>query len=176
MDLQALKNPSISYRMLEQQGITRIPFSALNSTIRDMLKIYAYRVLPADILKRLLSTLQSCRQENTSKTYFYIFNHQNYKYFLQMISREQICDNGNFIITDECSIIYTEQQDASYEKCPIFSARDEKLFENIQITPYGQAFDSKHMHLLRVSTTSSTIGSLSNTIVEYSLYIPQLLQ
>ena len=61
------------------------------------------------------------------------------------------------------------------DSCPIFSESDANIFDNIEVTPYGRMFDSKHVHLVRVSTVESSFGGLSSSIVEYNLFVPDSL-
>lgn len=176
MDLQELRNPSISDMMLAQQGVTRVPFSSLNSTIRDMINVYAANVLPEHQRREILLKLYHCSPEKVSSTFMFIYGAENYRTFLQMISKEYIVELGTYVKTDCCKVMYTSQDKVNIDRCPVLTGKDKRLFETLEISAYGEELSAEHTHLLRVDTTSATIGGMINNITEYNLYIPSTLK
>lgn len=172
MTLENLNNPFISYQVFQDVGITKVPFSALNSTILDMLSTYAKDLLLPDDYSFLIDTAEGFKCKESLRSYLYIYKAKHYKLFLQMIALENHMSGDKLTYTTSHSVLYSGQADAGYDKCRIFSASDCSLFDNIENTEYKTAFDSEHLHLIRLSTTTRVLDKGSSDITEYSLYIP----
>lgn len=171
-----MRNPHVSDMMLAQQGVTRIPFSSLNNTIRDMVSVYAVNVLSEQRRREILMALYRCSPEKVASTFLFIYGAENYRTFLQMISKEYIVELGTCVKTGRCEVVYSSQDCVNLDKCPTLTSKDKTLFETLEISAYGDEFSAEHTHLVRVDTTSATMGGMSNTITEYNLYIPSFLK
>lgn len=172
MNAQDIRNPDLSYQALTEAGVTRSKFTVLYGTPIEMIKAFASRLLDDSTIKQLSSRSSMHRRENLANTYLYVYTSKAYKMFLQMISLENIFSNGCMTYTDNYELLFSEQADAGFDGCPIFSQDDEKSFDLIEVTPYGQKFDSKSIHLVRLHTVDNSFGGMHSDITEYNLYIP----
>lgn len=172
MKQETLVNPSVSQQVLADAGVVRIPFSPLNLNICDMLESYCEDLIaPADY-RVIRGKIAAYQKDDINHSWLYIFKPEHHKIFLQMISLENVFSGGKITSTDSHEVLYSTQQDCGYDKCPVFSALNKEVFSSIETTGYNRAFDSKHLHFVRIGTKIQTLGKMSSSITEYNLYLP----
>ncbi len=171
MTIQNNYTPEEIRKVIDSVGVARISFNAVNSTIRDMLSVYAESFLSAKDYSSLCA-LSGTHIRYASGTYFYIFRQMHYETFLKMIAKESSISGVTMVCTTDASVIYSSQSDASYEHCPTFELKDAVEFENIKNTEYGKQFSSGNTHLCKLTTRKQSLGVKPVKITEFFLYIP----
>lgn len=171
MTTHNIYTPAEIRKTIESAGVARVSFNAVNSTVEDMLKVYAESFLSSEDY-RLIRALPNIRVRHTSGAYFYVFRPMQYEAFLKMISKESSLSGVTMICTTEAEVLYSSHSDASYEPCPTFELKDAITFENIIHTEYSRQFSREKTHLCKLTTRKQSLGLKPVKITEYFLYIP----
>ena len=173
MKFDQLIRPDIAREILSSTGLVRIPFSTLNSSVRDMLSAYASDLLPADTYDSMQNVCYAGDKIDVHTSYFYIFTTKQYNAFLKLISKENSLVNGCLTCTTMSEVIFSTQEDCSYDKCPTFSIADADAFEAIENTLYHKFFSNKHIHLCKLNTRRQMLGKRPVKLTEVCLFIPE---
>lgn len=171
MTTQNNYTPEEIRKVIDTAGVARISFNSVNSTIRDMLSIYAEAFLSADDYKSLCA-ISDARVRYSAGTYFYIFRQNHYETFLKMIAKESSISGVTMVCTTDALVMYSSQSETSYDSCPTFELKDALEFDNIKGTEYGRQFSSDNTHLCKLTTRKQTLGVKPIKITEFFLYIP----
>ncbi len=173
LTIEDLKNPRLADEVFRKQGILRVPFTTVHASIGNMISGYTADYLDIVDYEVLMDAIRKYpREMDTASSYLYVFTVKHYELFLQMIALENVMKDGKMEYTSEHKVLYTDQTGGGYEGCPTFSSGDEEVFQNIKSTKYRRAFASDCLHLVKLVTTSMIMGGKSETLAEYSLYIP----
>lgn len=168
---RAVINPEIAAKVYKISQTVRIPFSSLNSNVKDMLSIYATNYVglnEKDILLKEASKYSI--PEGVDRSYLYIFGPSAYKLFLQLIAKENSMICGEWIRTTTEDVLYSGSG-ANIDNCPTYTLGD-SAFWNITDTEYQKVFSSEHIHLVCTETKNTTIGGKTSTTLDVCLYIP----
>lgn len=164
--------PDNANKILNTTGLVRIPFNTVNSSINDMLSIYANGLLSSDTYE---SMKNACSRVSIDIhiSYFYIFTSRQYNSFLKLISKENSITRECFTCTTENKVLYSTQENCSYDQCPTFSLADAEAYENIETTPYRKFFSENQVHLCKLTTRRQVLGKRPIKLTEICLFIPE---
>lgn len=173
MNFNELTNPSNAMQVLDTAGLVRIPFNSLNSTIRDMISVYAADLMSLDDYNAICSKDTVLKKLDTKTSYFYIFKQSQYLAFLKLIARENAMHNGSLTCTAESDILYSTQDGKGYEGCPVFTLADADTFDHIECTAYRRNFNKDYIHLCKIVTRRQSLGCRPVKLTEVCLFIPE---
>lgn len=171
--MQDITNPRVAERTFLDVQTMCIPFTLVNSTLRDMISIYAAPHITPQSKQELLSHLVELNlpSEAIGSTNFYVFGATSYPLFLQMIAKEDCFSEGTRTYTQSAQIIYSNASQVSFGFCPTFTKAD-KTFWDIEHSAYAKTFSPEQMHILRIETKQTTMGKRPNVVVDYCMFIP----
>lgn len=173
MNFNELTNPNNALQVLDTAGLVRIPFNALNSTIKDMISVYAADLMPLQDYEAICAVDAVLKHVDTKTSYFYIFKQSQYIAFLKLIARENAMNNGSLTCTSESDVLYSTQEGKGYEGCPVFTLADADTFEHIECTAYRRNFNKDNLHLCKLVTRRQAIGCRPVKLTEVCLFIPE---
>lgn len=171
MNFNEITNPANAEMVLRNAGFVRIAFSKLNVTIKDMISVYASKLLDEHVLAGIYAASTDIGSI-PNNSYFYIFTKRHYSMFLKLISRENAIKNNSITTTSESSVVFSTQQDCSYDGCPVFSLADSDAYNHIESTLYCKRFSRDSLHLCKLTTNRCVLGGKSVKLTEVCLYIP----
>lgn len=171
--MQDITNPRVAEHTFKEVQALCIPFTHVNSTLRDMISIYAAPHIQSDTKKEILQVLaeHALPAEKLENTHFYVFGISAYSLFLQMIAKEDSFAEGTRTYTQSSVILYSDASRVSFGFCPTFTNSD-KSFWDITATAYAKTFSKESLHILRVETKKVTFGKKPDITVDYCMFIP----
>lgn len=172
MNFNELSNPSNAKNVLSSVGLVRIPFNSVNSCIGDMLTAFASNIIEPSTLADICSKACAHERINVKTSFFYIFKSEQYAIFLKMIAKEYSMCNGVLTCTAESDVLYSTQEDCSFEKCPTFTLADQKQYEDIEHSIYCRQFSRDKLHLCKLVTRRQAIGIKPVKLTEIFLFAP----
>lgn len=168
-----ITHPDVARLTFKDVQTMKIPFTPLNSTLRDMINIYAAPHISPQLKKELLQQLEdiSSNREDINNTFFYVFGASSYPLFLQMVAKEDTFACGGRIYTSLVDILYSDANPELLDICPVFT-KGQKAFWDIEDTQYQKVFSSKSLHLVKVVTKKVSLGRHPKNTVDYCMFIP----
>lgn len=168
-----MTNPEVARQVFKDVQTMRIPFTAVNSTLRDMVNIYATPHISPQTRKEILQHLAAIRlpHEDLNSTFFYVFGISSYALFLQMIAKEDSFSNGTRIYTPSVEVVYSDLAGANVDECPIFTEADANYW-NIEQSRYALNLPKSNMHIVKVVTKEVAMGRKPRTTTDYCMFIP----
>ena len=137
-----------------------------------MVSSFASNMIDAKTLTDICSQSYAHEKVNIKTSYFYIFKSEQYVMFLKMIAKEYSMQNGVLTCTAESDVLYSTQEDCSFDNCPVFTLADQKQYNDIEHSFYGKQFQKDKLHLCKLITRRQAIGIKPVKLTEVFLFVP----
>lgn len=173
IDANVFTDEAISSKVFSSVGMVRIPVSVFNSSIYDLIRVYARQFLSAEDYSGILnSDLEdlSCSEEYDDVS-LYMYSGKNYNEFLKMAIREHYSADDGFEDTLSATMLYCDDDEVNYDfdSIPIITPDS-----SLSIESYKAILPSNALSLIRVDTMLQHYDQDLSTISEYILYIPYI--